>query len=190
MLYLYSCAFQSQCCCVCLTATRQRAEFMFGLCKHVSSERTAELSRKNTVTIFEIVISTYDMFSSLWSQVPRPGEVNMFTASFFLGCQQHSLFQGETKHPRSICFDEHRCVLFQPQFQGEQEMGTHRLTGLACAFSRSHPLQFMQTLYGKYCVFFQLKHQLRTTQHIHRKSSLLAFLWAHRPNLLFTESRV
>lgn len=63
---------------------------MFGLCKHASSERTPELSRKNTATIFETVISTYDMFSSIWSQseVPQPGEVNMFTASFFLGCRQ------------------------------------------------------------------------------------------------------
>lgn len=51
-------------------------------------------------------------------------------------------------------------------------MGTHRLKGLACTFSRAHQLQFMQPLYDNYCAFFQLKHQLRTAQHVRRKLSL------------------
>lgn len=95
----------------------------------------------------------------------------MFTASFFLGCRQHGLFQGETKHPRSICFDKHNVFSFSHNFKGSRKWDP-RLTGLTCAFSRSHQLQFMQPLYDNYCVFFQLKHQLRAAQHGRRKLSL------------------
>lgn len=50
------------------------------------------------------VISIYNTFSFVSPPPPVCG-VNMFTARVFL-------FQGETKHPRSMCFDGPRCVSF------------------------------------------------------------------------------
>lgn len=47
----------------------------------------------------------------------------------------HSLFQGQTKHPASICFDKCRCVSFQPWFQ---RRGKEQQTLIS--FSKSHKL--------------------------------------------------
>lgn len=92
--------------------------------RHLWTRESLSAEPQNTSAISKMVISTYNVFSSLWSKLLWGCELNRFTKQYFL-CSQNSLFQGEAKYPGSISFDKHICVSFQPWFQRQQEIASH-----------------------------------------------------------------